>query len=78
MEYVSIFYYVMSHWTIDQSIVSTIDWQYPMAWFSASLLKHTDIYRHAQQRRVYGLLMRKETLGNNGENKAWFGNFKLQ
>ena len=33
------FYYVMSHWTIAQSIFLTIDWNYTMAWFPASLLK---------------------------------------
>ena len=35
------FCYVMSHWTIDQAIFSTIDWHYTIAWFAASLLKHT-------------------------------------
>ena len=33
------FYYVVSHWTIDQSIILTIDWHFTMAWFHASLLK---------------------------------------
>ena len=32
-------YYVMSHWTIAQSIFLTIDWHYTMAWFPALLLK---------------------------------------
>ena len=33
------FCFVMSHWTINQSIFSTIDWHHTMAWFPASLLK---------------------------------------
>ena len=67
----------MSHWTIDETIFSTIDWHYTMAWFPASLLKHTGAYRYARWRCAYGSFM-KETLHKNGENETWFGNFKLQ
>ena len=33
------FWYVMSHWTIDQSIFLTFDWHYTMAWLPDCLLK---------------------------------------
>ena len=42
------FCYAMSHWTIDQAIFATIDWHYIMAWFPASLLKHTGANQHAR------------------------------
>ena len=57
------FCYVMSHWTIDQSISFTIDWHYTMAWFPPSLLKtHTCAYRNARRRCAYGSFMKGDVV----------------
>ena len=58
----SIFCYVMGHLTIAQSIFLTIDWHFTMAWFPASLLKHTGACRHARLRCAYGSFMKGDVV----------------
>ena len=67
----------MSHWNIDQAIVWTIDWVYH-GLVSRFPVKNTQALfsMHDDDARMVSLL--KETLCNNGENEAWFGNFELQ
>ena len=48
-----------------------------MAWFLASLLK-TQALIDMRYNDAPTVRLGKETLCNNGENNAWFGNFKLQ
>ena len=64
----------MSHWTIDQSIFSTIDWHYTMAYFLASLLKtHIPLstcvammcVRFIYERRLYATMVYLATLNSN-------------
>ena len=56
----------------------TIDWLYTMGLvfrFSVKNKQALIIMRDDDARTVH---LWKETLCNNGENEAWFGNFKLQ
>ena len=55
----------------------TIDWHYTMGLVSHFSVKNTQalIIMHDDDARTVRLL--KETLCYNGENEAWFGNFKL-
>ena len=68
----------MSRWTIDQSINLTIDWHYTMAWFYHFSIKNTQALTDMRDDDARTVRLWKETLCNNGENDAWFGNFKLQ
>ena len=56
----------------------TIDWHYTMGLVSHFPVKNTQalIIMHDDDARTVRLL--KETLCYNGENEAWFGNFKLK
>ena len=56
----------------------TIDWHYTMAWLPASQLKHTQVHIVMCDNDARTVRLWKETLCNNGENKALFGNVKLQ
>ena len=49
------FFYIMSQSTAATAIVLDIDWDYTMAWFPASLLKHEGTHRHSQRRCAYCL-----------------------
>ena len=61
-----------------QSINMTIDWNYTMGLVSRFYVKNTKalIIMRGDDARTVRLW--KETLCNNGDNKAWFDNFKLQ
>ena len=60
-----------------QSLNLTIDWHYTMAWLPASLFKITQALIDMRDNIMRTVRLWKETLCNNGENKAWFCNFKL-
>ena len=50
---------------VTELLTLTVDWHYTMAWFPASLLKHTGAYLHARRRYAYGSFMKGD---NDGEN----------
>ena len=55
----------------------TIDWHYTMGLVSHFPVKNTQalIIMRDDDARTFRLL--KETICYNGENEAWFGNYKL-
>ena len=68
----------MSHWTIPQ--VNKYD--YRLALYHGLVtrfpVKNTEVLIDMCDSDAHTVCLWKETLCNNGENKAWFGNFKLQ
>ena len=72
------FCYVMSHWTIPP--VNTFD--YSLAKYHGLVtrfpIKHAQAHIDMRDNDAHTVRLWKETLCNSGENKAWFGNFKLK
>ena len=68
----------MSHWTIQP--VNKFD--YWLALYHGLVtrfpVKNTQAIIDMRDSAARTVPLWKETLCNNGENKAWFGNFKLQ
>ena len=56
----------------------TIDWHYTMGLVSRFPVNNTQALIIMRDNDVCTVRLWKETLCNNGENEAWFGNFKLQ
>ena len=56
----------------------TIDWHYTMGLVSRFPVKNTQALIIMSDDDERTVRLRKETLYNNGENEAWFSNFKLQ
>ena len=61
-----------------RSIDMTIDWHYTMGLVSRFPVKNTQALIFMRDDDARTVRLWKETLCNNGENEAWFGNFKLQ
>ena len=57
-------YFLLCHESLNYWPVSilTIAWHYTIAWFPASLFKHTCAYRHARQRCAYGSFMKGDVV----------------
>ena len=68
----------MSHWT--NPPVNKYD--YRLALYHGLVtrfpVKNTQVLIDMRDNHVPTVCLLKETLCNNGENKAWYGNFKLQ
>ena len=68
----------MSHWTIP----SENKYDYWLALYHGLVTRFPVKNRQAlidmRDNHAHTVHLWKETLCNNGENKAWFGNFKLQ
>ena len=56
----------------------TIDWHYTMTLVTRFPVKNTQALIDMRGNDARTVRLRKEMLCNNGENKAWFGNFKVQ
>ena len=56
----------------------TIDWHYTMGLVSCFPVKNTRALIIMRDDDARTVRLWKETLCNNGESEAWFGNFKLQ
>ena len=61
-----------------RSINMTIDWHYTMGLVSRFPVKNTQALIIMRDDDARTVRLWKETLFNNGENEAWFGNFKLK
>ena len=68
----------MSHWTIPP--VNKFDFWLALyhGLVTCFPVKNTQALIDMPDNDARTVLLWKETLYNNGENKAWFGNFKLQ
>ena len=56
----------------------TIDWHYTMGLVSRFPVKNTQALIIMCDDDARTVRLRKDTLCNNGENEAWFGNLKLK
>ena len=72
------FCYVISHWTIPP--VNKYDYRLALSHGLVTRfpLKSTQALIDMRDNDARTIRLWKETLCNNGENKVWFGNFKLQ
>ena len=56
----------------------TVDWHYTMGLVSRFSVKNIQALIIMRDDDARTVRLWKETLCNNGENEAWFGNFKLK
>ena len=71
-----IVYFLLRHESLNYS--TTIDWHYTMGLVSRLSVTNTQGLIDMRDNNARMVCLGKETLCNNGENKAWFGNCKLQ
>ena len=74
---VNFFCYVMSHWNIDQAMFRLLTGFIPWS-VSCLPVKNLQALIDICDDDAHTVCLWKETLCNNGENEAWFCNFKLQ
>ena len=77
---VIVYFFAMS-WVTElfhRSINMTIDWHYTMGLVSRFPVKNIQALIIMRDDDARTVRLWKETLCNNGENEAWFSNFKLQ